>query len=104
MLAIYISLATCLSLRASWYKIARRTFSYSKTQAWTSNIISPNSSINMPSTVPPMSASPSSDAVEVDQLADLLASTNLNRTPNSQWVYYPPGTSLDEQLLILAWR
>jgi hypothetical protein len=35
-------------------------------------------------------------------LADHLASTNLNRTPNSQWIYFPPGTSLDEQLLILA--
>jgi hypothetical protein len=38
----------------------------------------------------------------VDQLADHLASTNLNRTPNSQWIYFPPGTSPDEQLLILA--
>jgi hypothetical protein len=35
-------------------------------------------------------------------LADHLASTNLNRTANSPWIYYPPGTSLDEQLLILA--
>lgn len=39
---------------------------------------------------------------DVDQLADHLASTSNQISQNGQWTYFPPGTTIDEQLLILA--
>ncbi|KAF2825175.1 hypothetical protein CC86DRAFT_272216, partial [Ophiobolus disseminans] len=36
----------------------------------------------------------------MDQLTAHLASTSL--VPSGQWTYFPPGTTLEEQLLILA--
>ncbi|EAT79512.2 hypothetical protein SNOG_13185 [Parastagonospora nodorum SN15] len=38
----------------------------------------------------------------VDQLTDQLAITSIAHEINGQWVYFPPGTSIEEQLLILA--
>jgi hypothetical protein len=40
--------------------------------------------------------------VSVDQLASHMATTSIAEDSNGQWAYFPPGTSLDEQLLILA--
>ncbi|KAF1850179.1 uncharacterized protein K460DRAFT_411924 [Cucurbitaria berberidis CBS 394.84] len=38
----------------------------------------------------------------VNQVAEHLQHTNLNSKEASAWIYFPQGTTLDEQLLILA--
>lgn len=38
----------------------------------------------------------------IDQLTSQLAVTSIAHEVNGQWVYFPPGTSIEEQLLILA--
>lgn len=44
----------------------------------------------------------SANHVSVDQLASHLATTSITHDSDGQLAYFPPGTSLDEQLLILA--
>lgn len=39
---------------------------------------------------------------DLDKLANRLAQTDINHEQSEEWHYFPPGTTLDEQLLILA--
>jgi hypothetical protein len=45
---------------------------------------------------------PTSQDTSVDQLTSQLAIISIAHDTNGQWVYFPPGTSIEEQLLILA--
>ncbi|KAH4340640.1 hypothetical protein HBI56_053100 [Parastagonospora nodorum] len=45
---------------------------------------------------------PTSQDTSVDQLTSQLAITSIAYEIKGQWVYFPPGTSIEEQLLILA--
>ena len=88
---------TIQSILLSLYTNRSPQFSYSTNHAPMSNHPTPLATNNQHHDMSDPQA-----PTEIDQLTSHLASTTLTQSQNGQWIYFPPGTSLDEQLLILA--